>query len=653
MAIAKMSKINIVASLDEKEGIMEAVQDVGLLQVEETPGDETLERLDIEEKLNDVEYKLAGIRFCLNFLADYDTKKKSLAERFNLKKIELTEQEMEEKVKNFNFKFFKEVQEVQRKINQAHNIIERTKEEIKVLTPWKDLNFIPSSYNLPDKLDFKLLSLPHSVLEDLKLRLKENTSLFELKVVQEGKKELKVSLVYHVDSRSMIAEVLDDLNIKTEEVPEIYSSVPKYINSLKKKIQEQEKVLEDQKKRAEELCSGIKDLKIIFDYLSWQRDRLSALQKTVRGWKFFSLLAWIEEDKVEELEKKLSRTTKKFFIEKVEAEEGEKPPVVFKNSWLSRPFEFITGIYGSPKDGSPDPTPFLAPFFIVFFGLCLTDAGYGIILALLAFLGIKVIKPEREAKKMFLVLLYGGLATFFAGALVGGWFGIAINDLSDGWLKSFLLGLKLIDPVENPISMLLFSLALGVVQIFTGIMISMWWKLKHHDTRSALLDDAMWLYFLTAILVWGAHSFGMIDLALSKYLVWIGIAGIIVTQGRKADNPALKLVTGVLGLYGVVGYLSDVLSYSRLLALGLATSIIAMVVNLIASLTVDMIPYLGYVIALFILIGGHVFNIAINALGSFIHSSRLQFVEFFPKFMESGGVSLSPVKRENKYTKII
>lgn len=254
---------------------------------------------------------------------------------------------------------------------------------------------------------------------------------------------------------------------------------------------------------------------------------------------------------------------------------------------------------------------------------------------------------------MFSVLMYGGLATFFAGALVGGWFGIDISNMGSSWLQSLLTSIIVINPVEDPITMLLFSLALGLIQILTGITISMWWKIKNGNIASALLDDFVWLYLLIIILLWSANSFELIEFTFATYLLFIGIFAVILTQGRKAKNPFLKFFTGVISLYGLVGYLSDVLSYSRLLALGLATSIIAMVVNLIAALTIDMIPYLGYVIALIVLIGGHVFNIAINALGSFIHASRLQFVEFFPKFMESGGVNLSPLRKESKYIKII
>ncbi len=653
MALAKMSKINIVGSLKKEENIMEVVQDMGLLQVQENKEKESLRKTDIDEKLNGIEYRLAGIKFSLNFLAEYDTSRKSWSEKLGLKKIELTPKDLSKRVGSFNFKFFKKVQAIQVNMNQAKNVIDKAREEIKVLSPWRDLNFIPSSDSFPEKISFKLLSFPVALEEALRNELQKSAPQPELQIVQKGKKEYKASLIYHVGCHGPVSKVLESLNIKAEEVPSIDKTVPAYIGHLESLVKEQEKKIQQETDKAKKLSAKIEDLKIIFDYLTWEKDRLLAIQKSASSWHFFSLIAWIEEDKINSLKERLNSSTKEFFIEKIKPDKDEKPPVVFKNSWLARPFEFVTGIYGSPKNDNPDPTPFLAPFFVIFFGLCLTDAGYGIILATLAFLILKLIKPEKEARKMFLVLMYGGVVTFLAGALVGGWFGVTVNDLGEGWLKSSIMALQVIDPVENPIAMLLFSLVLGLVHIFTGIVISMWWKIKNGNIESALLDDLMWLYFLSVILAWGADSLDIISLAGSKYLVWIGVLGIIATQGRKNKNPVLKLVVGALGLYGLVGYLSDVLSYSRLLALGLATGIIAMVVNLIASLTIDVVPYLGYVLALFIIIGGHIFNIAINTLGAFIHSSRLQFVEFFPKFMESGGVNLVPVKKESKYIKIV
>ena len=169
-----------------------------------------------------------------------------------------------------------------------------------------------------------------------------------------------------------------------------------------------------------------------------------------------------------------------------------------------------------------------------------------------------------------------------------------------------------------------------------------------------MIDDFPWVFILSVIGLLIMVSAGVLPDFLAtpfKYLMYVAVAGIILTQGREKKNPVLKFLLGVLGLYNLVGYLSDVLSYSRLLALGLATSIIGLAVNTIANM-VNGVPYVGIVLAIIVLIGGHAFNLGINALGAFIHSGRLQFVEFFTKFLEGGGKAFSPLRRESKFVRL-
>ena len=165
-------------------------------------------------------------------------------------------------------------------------------------------------------------------------------------------------------------------------------------------------------------------------------------------------------------------------------------------------------------------------------------------------------------------------------------------------------------------------------------------------------DDIAWIAIVVFLLLWVAAGQGIIPAHLERGFWILTLASAIVlvlTQGREHKNILLKIGAGVLSLYGLIGFLSDMLSYSRLLALGLATGIIGLVVNLIASMVTEMIPGVGWILAVFVLLGGHTFNLAINALGAFIHSGRLQFVEFFPKFIEGGGVPYKPFGRVSQY----
>jgi len=256
-------------------------------------------------------------------------------------------------------------------------------------------------------------------------------------------------------------------------------------------------------------------------------------------------------------------------------------------------------------------------------------------------------------KKLLKVLFYGGIVTFFMGGLFGGYFGIVIDNLPASGIKNLLLAIRIIDPVAEPLKVLVFSLFLGVVHILFGLGVKAWWEIKRGNKKEAILGPLSWIYFIVSVLLWAltknsANTFTII----AGYNAVLSISYMIITQGRGAKNIVMKVLTGVLSLYGLVAYLSDILSYSRLLALGLSTGIIAMVVNLIALLAKDLIPYFGWVVMIFIFIGGHIFNLVISALGSFIHSGRLQYVEFFPKFLEESGQMFSPFKKDNKYTDV-
>jgi len=197
---------------------------------------------------------------------------------------------------------------------------------------------------------------------------------------------------------------------------------------------------------------------------------------------------------------------------------------------------------------------------------------------------------------------------------------------------------------------------LGMIQVMVGLGINLQWQWKQGNRQEALLGSGVWLLFLITLILWILANFGILAtslLPIFKVALLSSLALIVLAGTRKTKKWYLKLPLGVLSLYDLVGYFSDVLSYSRLLALGLGTGIIAMVVNLVAKLAVDMVPVFGWVLFVIILIAGHVFNISINVLGAFIHSSRLQFVEFFPKFMEGGGKVFNPFRKEYKYTRLI
>ncbi|HID15839.1 MAG TPA: V-type ATP synthase subunit I, partial [Candidatus Atribacteria bacterium] len=388
-------------------------------------------------------------------------------------------------------------------------------------------------------------------------------------------------------------------------------------------------------------------LEVIFDYLSILKEREDVKKELFWTKKVLLIEGWVLEPDVEKLKKELKSIGSQIEILVFDPPEGETPPIELDNKRYVKPFEIITKLYSYPNHREPDPTPFVALFFFVFFGMCLTDAGYGIVMAVLFYLAVKKFKIGSGAKLFFKLLMYGGVATIFAGALTGSWFGNSIDLLpqSFGFLKSIKNFIMITDPMKNPIPMLAFSLLLGLIQIFTGLFIEFYSNIKAGKVKDAWMDQGSWIFFLVAILI----AIG--GLPFAKYLVMIGALIIVLTQGRHNKNILAKIGGGVLSLYDVVGYLGDTLSYSRLFALGLTTAAIAMIVNTIMEL-LSGTPIIGFLIGAVIFVFGHIFNLVINALGAFIHSARLQYVEFFTKFYEGGGLPFSPFKLKTQYVKI-
>ncbi|MEA3398546.1 MAG: hypothetical protein U9R06_02250, partial [Patescibacteria group bacterium] len=390
---------------------------------------------------------------------------------------------------------------------------------------------------------------------------------------------------------------------------------------------------------------------ITFDYLNWQKEKLAGRQKAGGTSQTFSLTGWIDKNLIEPLKKELGRETNNFVAEELPIRKDEAVPVIFKNK-LFKDYESITTLYGTPQRHEPDPTPFLAPFFTLFFGMAMTDAGYGIIMAGGIYAAIKILKIPRAKQKLLRVLMYGGAATFILGALTGGWFSIDLEILPAG-IAGVLKAIQIIDPIKSPLIIFYLALALGVLQVLFGLGIDTYWKIKDKQIIPALTGSGAWFITILFGLLYAGGSMGAIPEivgGIAKYLMFLGII-LIIYGGTIGKNILLKPAFGTLALYNAVGYFSDILSYSRLLALGLTTTIIGTVVNIIAGLVYGL-PFIGWLAALAILIGGHTFNLAINALGAFIHSARLQFIEFFPKFLEAGGIPFEPFKKEAKYVRL-
>lgn len=383
----------------------------------------------------------------------------------------------------------------------------------------------------------------------------------------------------------------------------------------------------------------------LHDSLVIKRNQTAIREKLLVTKESFYFEGWLPRAQAGKVETLLTEAGCYYLLR--DPNKDEETPVLLLNGSFSGPFEAITRLYALPDSRGVDATPFFSLSYAIFFGMMLSDAAYGAILTIATFLITRKYKLEGMTGQLMRMFFYCGISTIFWGLMFGGIFGDMITVVAKTFFQADVVVPALwFNPMTDPMKLLIFALTLGGIHLFVGMGLNAYLSIRDGRPFDALFDVGLWYVLLIGLVLLLAG----IAAPVGQWMSIIGAAGILITGGR--HKKGLGKITGGLGsLYGITGYLSDVLSYSRLLALGLATGVIASVVNTMGSLAGGGI--MGLILFIIAFVVGHGYNIAINALGSFVHSCRLQYVEFFGKFYESGGESFEPFKENTKYIEII
>lgn len=364
--------------------------------------------------------------------------------------------------------------------------------------------------------------------------------------------------------------------------------------------------------------------------------REEAKSRLVGTDKVFLLEGWLPADRCAALEKALEPFT--CAIETREPTEDEYPqvPVQLKNNKLTRPLNMVTEMYSLPAYGTLDPNPLMAPFFILFYGIMMADMGYGLLMMIASVIISKKYRPKGTSGELFSLLGLCGISTFIMGALTGGFFGDFLTQLVAIVSPGTVFALpKLFDPLDDLTMILIGSMALGMVQIVTGMAISLIEKCKRKKFLDAFFEEiTWWIVFI-----------GIALLALGKGTAVLYVGCALVLLGPIVQGKGWGKLTGVFGsLYNhVTGYFGDILSYTRLMALMLAGSVIAQVFNMLAAMPGNVIAFI--IISLL----GNAMNFGLNLLGCYVHDLRLQCLEFFNKFYVDGGKPFRPMTLDTEY----
>jgi V/A-type H+-transporting ATPase subunit I len=660
MAVVPMQKISLFVHKKDKPKVIDFLQNKGVLHITDVSVDKKdLEKLDMDDETRDLQYKVARLDFACTFLAKFEEKRKGLQAKIDGNSVKVkNDEEIEKTAKKFKFdEFVDRCKSVEEEMVRLHNEIKDIHNLQKTLNCWSHLK---ESLDMPRETEntvLQFISMPLEEYEKLKSELKKLSKLIDVGYENTIEDQVYVQIICDKSVLDDVDGVIASNKAEIVEIPKLPGSIKEELKKFDNRLEKIDERMGQLIEAAKKLAKDLPKLRVCFDYYNWQLIRKQARQNFAATGSTIILSGWMPRVGIKQISADLEKdVTKNFELMEIEPEEREDAPILLKNPEILKPLQTVTNLYGLPGPREVDPTPFMAAFFIGFFGLALTDALYGLFLFVTTFCVLRYLKIPKQSQGLIKLLMYAGISTCIFGVLFGGWAGMTIEQAPDFLLRTNAAGEKVfifqaISALTDPLGVLVLALILGYIQVLFGVYMKFVWMLKNVGKKEAFLDQFPWAYILSVIGLVILVKAGILPAALSPFammLLYIGAAYIILTQGRDKKNIILKFLSGVLGLYGLVSYFADVLSYSRLLALGLSTSIIALAMNTVAGLLVG-IPYVGILIALVILIFGHLFAIVINVFGAFIHSARLQFVEFFTKFLEGGGKPFKPLYKESKF----
>jgi len=636
VAVAEMLRVELIAPARLKPLLLRKFQEEGLIQIEksgveaspdEMTSDEVNELVALTERLNKAIVYLKG-------WTEGSGIKRFFSGRPTLNKNEIDSLKNDPSWLNI----LEAVEVLKRKEDELSSQIKQLKREKDNLLPLAHFPLPLERVKKFEETDFIVFSLgiiPSTSLDSLQ-EYRQNEPFWAGEIGQLAKR-IVLGVIYLKKNRLEVREALERLGWEPYSLSDFILSFLKKGETAADVISRLEQEIENLKSKraalqqeAKSLTAHLQQLMKIADILENELRRQEVFSYLGRTQTTFYLKGWILAENKRKLISLLQPYEQIMYLNLCSPQPDEIPPIILHNPSVFRPFELITRLYGLPQPRSLDPTIYLSPFFFVFVGLAVSEAGYGLLVSLVSLIALFYLKSRKGLRSFLKLLVYLGVANIILGSLVGGWFGFP-------WRRVLLL-----DPLRDPLSFLLLALVLGFIQVWFGTFLNLIQEIKKKNYLRAIFVEGGWLVLLPALI--GA---GLTGSFLGWLLAGLGASGIVFFSSP-ARNPVARFFGGLYNLYDISRYLADVLSYSRLLALGLATSVIAMVVNTLAQTALG-IPWLGWLIATLVFIGGHLFNLGISFLGGFVHSMRLQFVEFFGKFFRAGGKPFQPLALEGKY----
>lgn len=667
MAILPMKRIHIYALLKDQRSILSKLQQLGSVHIENLSEDEFFVKKSTIDDLVKTEREMAMVDEAIEVLDSYDPEKTSLFDSLKGRQ-ELTLAEYEVLAKKQ--REFKETAEriinLNRHIAESIAEMQRIQVQIDALAPWSKLD-VPLQFQGTRFSTAFIGTLPGEYsLEQLLTEMSNlipDVETIHAEIINKSKDQTCIFILCHKTDASAVDTALRTIGFARPPVSSSSLSPAEQSAELENRLKALEKEVEESKAEIAGYSNDRNSLKFLYDWLALEYERLKTEAYLVESRRVLIISGFVPEREVNRVVKEL----KDNFIVHLEVEDPgpeEHVPVLLENNKFAEPMEGVLASFSYPGKGEIDPSAIMSFFYYILFGLMLSDAAYGLIMAVGCGICLwRFPKMENSMRKTLRMFFFCGLSTVFWGALFGSWFGDAVTVISTTFFnKPFSIKPIWFEPMKDPMRMLVFSMVVGIIHLFAGLAANIIQNVKAKKYLDAFYDAVLWYLLVGGLLVFALSSQRFVEILNLDFIIPASVGkaasivaaaaavGIVLTAGRESRNWFKRIAKGLYGLYNLSGYLSDILSYSRLLALGLATGVIATVINQMGAMGGNGI--FGTILFIIVFLIGHSINIGINLLGAYVHTNRLNFVEFFSKFYEGGGSEFTPFGVHTKYFKL-
>ena len=654
MAIVKMNRFTLMTFDSHKSALLKAFQRFRQVHFKPLRLEEWDENL-VQNTDNTTAYEngLLKVSLALEKLKPYVTPSKGLAALREIPQ-KMTYRELDEYTAKFDYETVcATVNESDERLKKLRNEYTKLKANNENLQPWLELDADPSKLNELQSVRSAIGTIKITVSGSFSSELSDYFPDIYIEQLLTVKHDAIFLILAYESEWTALTDILKKHNFTRTPIPS--QVMPRLqIEANSDRINELEVTLEEVHKELKSHSNQYKKLLITADYFKTTLARAKVCKNFMNLGQTLIIEGWVPADEMDKLRQIIESVCgDEFYIEDTPVErESIDVPIKLKNNRIISAFESITSMYSLPRYNEIDPTPLFTPFYWLFFGLMVGDVGYGLIVLICTFLAMKFFHLKTKMLNFIKFFHYISYAIILAGCLYGSVF---------GFTPSFLNLTTAIDGTPKPllsaeldiVTKMILSISVGIVHLLFGIAVKGYLLIRNGKYLDAVLDSLLWIIAVTGGIGWITSMTGLLPgwaVEVSKWCFIVSMVLLVLTQGRGNKSLGGKIGGGLFGAYGITGYLGDLVSYTRIVALALSSAYIAMSFNIMAELMPNL-PLRIFVGGI-ILILGQTLNLGLALLGAYVHSCRLQYVEYFGKFYEGGGVPFKPLAPQNTAVKL-